>query len=120
MFVLLEHQPDPAAPQQPVHWDLLIELPEQELLATWRLAENPLDARDPIPAERIFDHDRRFLDYEGPLRSGRGAVRRLDRGPADVHEHAGDELRVTLHGQHVRGAYALIGTATGLELRRSM
>lgn len=104
MFVLLEHHA-PAG----LHWDFMLELPHQAELATWRLAENPLARTDPtVPvgpllAEAIFAHPRRFLDYEGVLRGGKGTVRRLERGPARVTRFDRSEVLAVLGGARLRG-----------------
>lgn len=116
MFVLLEHErpSDPAAPaQRDVHWDLLVEVPGQDRLPTWQLTEDPCRAIGPIPARRIADHRRIYLEYEGPLSEGRGVVRRVDRGPADVERLDLDGLIVALHGAHLHGRFAVTGTAGG-------
>jgi len=107
MFVLLEHEEAPGTAAPRVHWDLLIELPGQARLATWRLAENPLATPRPIPAERIADHRRLYLDYEGEISGGRGRVRRLDRGAARVQELIGDALTVELEGAALRGRWSI-------------
>lgn len=110
MFALLEHDPAPAATppdSQAAHWDLLIELPDRERLATWRLAANPLTSPDEIDAARIADHRRVYLEYEGEISGGRGRVRRLDRGSAEVHRCAEHELLVTLSGTHLHGTYEI-------------
>jgi hypothetical protein len=121
MFVLLEHTlPDG------IHWDLMVELPGRPLLATWRLAENPLTWRAGVPAERIGDHRQAYLDYEGPVSDGRGEVRRLDRGPCDVlaDDHAGS-LWLRLAGARLAGVFELRGDRFcpgrlgGLESRNS-
>ena len=102
MFVLLEHRR-----AKDVHWDFMIELPGRTELATWRLAANPTLERRPIAAEPIFAHPRRFLDYEGPLRGGKGEVRRIDRGPAEVLSHTEARLRCRLAGRVLRGVFEL-------------
>ena len=113
MFVLLEH--DAAGPAIPGssavcarHCDLLVEFPDQERLPTWRLADNPLTEAAPISAERIGDHRRLYLEFEGQISGGRGVVRRLDRGAAHVTGCVGDELAVDLCGEHLRGSYEIV------------
>jgi hypothetical protein len=70
-FVILEH--DWPAP----HWDLLLE--HGPVLKAWRLLAEPGPGRA-VPAEPSFDHRPLYLDYEGPVSGGRGAVRRWDAG----------------------------------------
>lgn len=98
MFVLLEHHT--AAPPG-VHWDLLIQVPGQELLAAWRLTENPIDRAAPTPAQRLPDHRPLYLDYEGEISRNRGTVLRLDRGDAVVREYGGETITVELRGRNL-------------------
>ena len=113
MFVLLEHT-TPAG----VHWDLLIEQQGHDTLLTWRLLANPL-ANESVPAEHIGRHRRIYLDFEGDIGGGRGSVRRIDRGPAILHEIAGDTTTLELSGDHLRGKFT-ITRAAGLHFRRSI
>ena len=74
-FVIHEHQKQ----GDPVHWDLMLEY--GETLKTFRLNCAPHDvANMPCLATPIFDHDIRFLTYEGPVQQGLGQVRQVDRG----------------------------------------
>lgn len=111
MFVLLEHD----APDG-LHWDLMIARPSRERLATWRLAANPLAGAFPIAAERIADHRRAYLDYEGEVSGRRGHVRRLDRGPARI-ESDRPPLTINLAGTALRGRYLLEEHGGTLRLR---
>lgn len=77
-FVLLRHEvPDDYG--RPSHWDLLLE--HDEACSTWALKELPgrlVDAADPatVDAQRLPDHRKHYLDYEGPVVGNRGFVRR--------------------------------------------
>lgn len=113
MFALLEHRTAQAA----VHWDFLVEIPGQVLLATWRLAANPLVTSDPIAAERIGDHRRLYLDYEGDIGGGRGVVRRLDRGECLVQAISDNLLRVRLAGGTLRGIVQISAEQSGCVFR---
>ena len=55
-------------------------------LATWRMAVEPgeWEAGRSYEAERIGDHRRVYLVYQGPLSDGRGEVERIDAGVATV------------------------------------
>ncbi len=114
MFVLLQHDPPDAG--QPPHWDFLIEVAGRELLPTWRLAANPLASPGPIAAERIADHRRLYLDYEGEIGGGRGRVRRLDHGECQIEVLTGDEAVVRIAGAQWRGRIMIRRAGTGLEL----
>ncbi len=128
MFVLLEHQPprgdsqSPAgvpAPTPATHWDFLLELPGQELLAAWRLSENPIGRTEPVPAECIADHRRLYLDYEGPISGGRGFVRRVDRGESTVRECDQGRVLAELRGAGLSGVYEICPANSGqLAFRR--
>ncbi len=134
MFALLEHRlgcgtsPDAGgsvdeADDVSVHWDLLVEMPAsgaQEAqqaagrLPTWRLACCPLDERSgEIPAERIQDHRPLYLEYEGLISGGRGAVRRLDRGSALVERLDDNGLVAAFAGSRLRGRYEIVRAADG-------
>lgn len=89
--VLLEHRTLDGSS----HYDWLLERPSGGFAET-------ADARDLIAfrvavridkpeirhfvAERIGDHRRRYLDYEGEISGGRGRVRRLASGRCDLRE----------------------------------
>lgn len=99
-FALLEHR----APDG-THWDLLLEMPGRERLATWRLAANPAVAAGPIAAEPIQPHRRVYLEYEGPLSGGRGTVRRVDRGRYLLEKSEPDALIGRFAGERLAGRW---------------
>lgn len=70
-FVVLRHD------HPFLHWDFLLE--HGDTAATWRLLAEPV-AGVPIPCERIADHRLHYLNYEGPVSGGRGAVMRVAAG----------------------------------------
>jgi hypothetical protein len=98
-FVILEHD----GPRG-LHWDLLLET--GSTLATWALGQPP-DAPGPIDAERLHDHRVGYLDYEGPVSGGRGAVRRWDTGTYEVVRKTDREWVVLLEGNRLRGTATL-------------
>ncbi len=111
-FVLLRHECPPGA-GQPSHWDLMLERDGE--LMTWRLVELPAawlggddaQAKLPLAAERIADHRRAYLDYEGPLTAGRGQVTRHDQGEYEIIEENAANLRVRLSGKKIQAIVML-------------
>ncbi|RMF75389.1 MAG: hypothetical protein D6744_13575 [Planctomycetota bacterium] len=101
MFALLEH-----TTADGVHWDLLVERPGCERLATWRLAVNPLE-HSTCPATPIGAHRRIYLDYEGDIGGGRGVVRRIDRGTSEILTEEASLIRLRLSGDLLRGAFEI-------------
>lgn len=109
MFVLLEHDTGAG-----VHWDFMLAIADQEKLATWRLLQNPLEHPTGVAAERIGDHRRIYLDYEGDIGGGRGQVRRLDRGAAAVEIFTEREARLNLEGTCLRGRFLIFRRDDGV------
>ncbi len=95
-FAILEHRWDG------VHFDLMFEVDADSALRTWALDEAPTPGR-PIAARGLADHRRAYLDYEGSVSSGRGTVRRLDRGTYTVVEWSETRIEVVLAGDWLVG-----------------
>lgn len=111
--VVLEH----SVPGEGGHFDWLIDRDGRSPLLTFRLAP-PQRASSAAPrgeggcqllstpppasfaAERIADHRRLYLDYEGPISGGRGSVRRVAAGEAEILTQTGEilEVRVAFPG----------------------
>jgi len=104
------------------HWDLMLE--QTEALATWQLgvppelvaasaepeapaATAPLDTQG-IPAKRLADHRKAYLDYEGPISGDRGEVHIVDSGTYTVL--AADEMEwlIEVAGRVLRGRFRLV------------
>lgn len=93
MVVLLHELPDGSS-----HFDWMIEgpqripappSPEDRCLITFRTAVRPDEAAagpagGTFEAERLADHRRAYLDFEGPLTDNRGHVRRLASGTVEA------------------------------------
>lgn len=101
-FVVLKH-----SDRSGVHWDLLVETGPDSLLRTWRLRNDPLLHVGTIPATQIADHRRLYLDFEGELTGGRGAVVRVDRGFARWLISSAAVNQLSLLGCRIRGIYLL-------------
>jgi len=100
-FVILHHRLDGGE-----HWDLMLE--HGDVLLTWQLLREPIDrASLPIPARRIGDHRKAYLDYEGPLTRNRGTVHRVDFGSMNMVEITPECCRLVLSGQRLRGSFTL-------------
>lgn len=100
------------------HWDLMLE--QGETLATWQLARDPAvlapeDAGEIIPAKRIGDHRRAYLEYEGPVFGQRGHVTRVDKGTYELITRTPTERLVRLHGDLLRGLFRVAGEMPGVE-----
>jgi hypothetical protein len=77
-FVLLRH-----TGHGDEHYDLMVQIPSQERLLTWRLTAPPQSV--PAPAAiRIQDHRAIYLTYEGPISGNRGKVERIMGGNATL------------------------------------
>jgi hypothetical protein len=98
-FVVLEHESPRGR-----HWDLLLE--QGGVLRTWRLPDPPQETA-PMPCESLPDHRLLYLDYEGELSGGRGAVTRWDRGEYRIVEESQRRLVVELSGRKLRGRLEL-------------
>jgi len=72
-YVILHHTGVPAP-----HYDLMFEIDPGSPLATWRSPHWPIT--QPALLERIADHRRDYLDYQGPLSNDRGEVTRVAAG----------------------------------------
>jgi hypothetical protein len=93
------------------HWDLMIE--EGDKLKTWRL-ENPpeklakdFDKLSPgkTRATPIFDHDKKFLTYQGPVNNGKGTVEIVDEGICTIDSCDEHNLKIKFEGKILRGNY---------------
>ncbi len=76
------------------HVDWMLDLdPQAEAdLVTFRLSRriDELEAGESLPAERIADHRRAYLTYEGPISGNRGHVERLSAGRIEAMQCQGD------------------------------
>jgi DNA polymerase Ligase (LigD) len=86
------------------HWDLFLE--SGPVLRTWRLLA-PLQPSVDVPAEATADHRAVYLDYEGPISGGRGAVSRIDAGTFEWQLDVPDQVAVLLAGIRLSGRLTL-------------
>jgi hypothetical protein len=112
-FVLLHH----LLPEGD-HWDLCLD--QGDTLATWQLMEDPTGPGSGaafLPARRIQDHRRAYLEYEGPVSGNRGEVVRIDRGPYVLLERQPRRWVFQLAGSILIGTYELASTGDSDEWR---
>jgi hypothetical protein len=64
------------------HFDVMIEAAPGGALHTWRVPSWP--PRGGEVFERLPDHRRDYLDYEGPVSGNRGTVRRVEAGVCEA------------------------------------
>lgn len=99
--VLLRHE----LPDGSWHYDWLIdpigqgESEERNLIA-FRLAQRPDEAPFRFAAERLPDHRRLYLEFEGrvPGRADRGVVHRVSEWQCQFFKQAGDSMEFQLEG----------------------
>jgi hypothetical protein len=102
-FVVLEHAPGPNS-RASLHWDLMLE--SGGVLRAWALARPP-GTGGPIAAEALADHRLAYLEYQGPLTEGRGAVRRWDEGTYAIVAESPLEIVIELQGNRWSGRAVL-------------
>lgn len=98
-YVILEHD-NPRG----LHWDLLLET--AGLLCTWAISRPPDESQE-LPAERLPDHRRVYLEYEGPISGNRGTVTRWDWGEYRILRRRDGFLEFSVRGQRWRGSVRL-------------
>ena len=86
-YVVLRHEgvPEP-------HFDVMCEAVHGSPLVTIRTQEWPM--REETPFQRLPDHRRLYLDYEGPVSNDRGHVRRVATGTCRCEAGSDDSLIV--------------------------
>jgi hypothetical protein len=100
-FVVQEH-----TKSGQIHWDLMLE--KEDTLETWRLSKaSGLIKNEIVPATKIFDHDKKFLTYEGSVNNGLGNVRIIDSGNFEILEGSKDRIRIKFDGTFLSGEFLL-------------
>lgn len=112
-FVILHHTTPGGE-----HWDLMLE--HGDVLLTWQLLKEPTGPESlPIPAKRIGDHRKLYLDYEGPLSGGRGEVSRVESGTVEFTESDDEYFQFQLRGSRLVGDFQLVFLRNELVLAHS-
>lgn len=97
-FVVLLHD----LPGGGRHFDLMLD--QGDVLATWQCPQPPEVATTaPMSVQRIADHRRVYLDYEGPISGNRGTVMRHDTGEFLIERWSDTEIVVNLAGRRLVG-----------------
>lgn len=80
-----------------------------DVLLTWRLEKEPTGPFDcPIDCQRINDHRKKYLSYEGLISGGRGVVTRVDEGTYTMLRADGHMWSFDLDGKRLRGEYRIL------------
>jgi bifunctional non-homologous end joining protein LigD len=105
-FVIQEHH------ASHLHWDLRLE--RDGVLASWALPKGvPSHPEENRLAVRTEDHPIEYLEFEGEIPKGSygaGTMAVWDRGTYEAEKFRDEEVIATLHGERVRGRYALFHT----------
>jgi hypothetical protein len=86
------------------HYDFMFE--KNDALLTWRIGLDDYRKMlngEPASAVKIQDHDRKYLNYQGPVSCGRGHVKLIDSGK--YKEISNNNF--FLHGDIVSGNLAI-------------
>jgi hypothetical protein len=88
------------------HWDLMIE--QTDCLKTWRL-DNPPEklASQKTKATPIFDHDKKFLTYQGSVNNNKGSVEIVDEGTCEIESSDEHYLKINFEGKILKGKISL-------------
>lgn len=100
-FVISEHTAG-----RGVHWDFMLE--SGGILETYRFDKGPEDIlEEGAGAEKIFDHQLRFLTYEGSINKGEGSVRIVESGTYKILRESEGEITIELDGKILKGKFVL-------------
>ena len=106
-FVVQKHQ------ARTLHYDFRLE--HEGVLVSWAVPKGPPEVTSrPRLAIQTEDHPVDYIDFEGEIPEGEygaGTVQVWDRGRYDLRMWTEKQIKVTLHGQTLKGNYVLIHTA---------
>ncbi|MFH1615274.1 MAG: DNA polymerase ligase N-terminal domain-containing protein [Planctomycetota bacterium] len=89
-----------------VHWDFMLE--QEKHLLTWRLPLPPEKLlHQSSPAIKIFNHNLKFLTYQGPVNKGTGRVQIADEGTYSLLNIQPELIRIHLQGKHIKGIFTI-------------
>src|SRR4051794_32223264 len=128
-FVLLYHDCPPTYERRS-HWDFLLEA--GDVLQTWALEQLPRDWQavwsktaafyphcpllaeaNTVPAVKLSDHRRDYLELEGPLTGDRGSVMRVAAGTYRSERDGPADWRVALISRYLTAQVSLTSAGAG-------
>jgi hypothetical protein len=84
----------------------MIEQAGADALLTWKIVHTDMDLLlngKHVNAERLADHRKEYLDYEGPVSNGRGSVRIFDCGECEGIPEKDNASGFVLEGKKLAG-----------------
>ncbi|MBI2611483.1 3'-phosphoesterase [Candidatus Gottesmanbacteria bacterium] len=105
-----------------LHWDFRLEMPQNPdgsgstILKSWAVPKGPpVSDKTKRLAMQTPDHPQDYIDFEGILPEGTygaGEVKIWDSGTYELESRSETEYKFTLHGQKLRGSFALFHPKT--------
>ena len=95
------------------HFDLMIETKDIDALLTWKIGKKDLDTLingSIIKAEKLADHRKEYLTYEGTVSKGRGIVKIFDSGECRTVLCKTSNFKFELNGKKLKGIIFLENT----------
>jgi len=92
------------------HYDLMYESSPGSALTTWRLPTWPIT--QPTPIERLPDHRRDYLTYQGPISNHRGQVAQIQSGSCQIQQLSSNQILVQFDHPQLRLLILTSPTAT--------
>ncbi|HEU0026416.1 MAG TPA: DNA polymerase ligase N-terminal domain-containing protein [Ktedonobacterales bacterium] len=106
-FVVHEHH------ARRLHYDFRLEM--DGALRSWAVPKGPPErVGDRRLAVQVEDHPLSYIDFKGVIPEGQygaGTVAIWDHGTYTLEKRTDDELAFVLHGERLRGPYALVRMA---------
>ena len=95
-----------------IHWDFMLE--SGDSLQTYRLENSPKDMliKD-TNGEKIFDHQLKFLTYQGPVNNGSGNVTIAESGTYRIISQNERQIELSLKGRILNGKCILTRNEDG-------
>ena len=85
-----------------VHWDFMLE--SGQILETYRIDNEPKDMlQKETNGVKIFDHQPKFLTYQGPVNNGQGSVTIVERGTYQIISKDKTKIVLKIEGQILQG-----------------